>query len=372
MIKWYKLCLIPIIFILFILPFSAYASGGQIHGDRIIIGGKFTLDQDEVLDGNLIAIGGDISLTNGSKVNEDVVLIGGKVDSSATIEGSFISIGAKGVLHDGTSIKGDFFTLGGQISREDDVTIDGEVITGEGIRSYLDFPVQPLRPPVFMPILPHIYNFGSDLLFSVLWLLFHSLLFAALSIVISLIFPKPPQIVANTIIKVPVISWSIGFLTIIVLPFILVFLGITIILIPVSLVGFLALAVALFLGWISIGYEIGRRVEEQYKQGWSSAVATGIGTFTITLLGFGIVRFIPCIGWMIPYLVLLPLGLGAGIITHFGTQLYPIDNNIFNKNNAIEATSVIPPSDSHPTTEKTENNIVQNQEIQAYKDDQRT
>ena len=73
---------------------------------------------------------------------------------------------------------------------------------------------------------------------------------------------------------------------------------------------------------ISIGVEIGKRLEKGLNQEWALPVSAGIGTLILTLIINGIGEVIPCIGWMVPALVGM-VGLGATMLSRFGTQNYP-------------------------------------------------
>jgi hypothetical protein len=50
-------------------------------------------------------------------------------------------------------------------------------------------------------------------------------------------------------------------------------------------------------------------------------VSAGAGTFLLGI-GVGIVNLIPCVGWLAPFIVGL-IGLGAAVITIFGTRPVP-------------------------------------------------
>jgi hypothetical protein len=146
--------------------------------------------------------------------------------------------------------------------------------------------------------------------------------FSVLALVIVLLLPRYSLNVINTMAAQPVLAGGIGLLTMVLLPFVavlLALLAITIILIPVTLIGFMVIAAALALGWIAVGYELGKLLETSLKQDWAEPVVAGIGTL---MLGVGswLVSMIPCIGWFLIVLV-AAVGLGAVVLSRFGTQL---------------------------------------------------
>jgi hypothetical protein len=111
-------------------------------------------------------------------------------------------------------------------------------------------------------------------------------------------------------------------------------------LIPVSLLGILALIIAGVFGWIALGLEVGKRLASLFKMEWPLAVAAGLGTFLLSLVVNGI-GFIACIGWVAPFLVTI-IGLGGVILTRFGTQNYPSLGTP--ASGMTQAPIVIPPS----------------------------
>jgi hypothetical protein len=118
------------------------------------------------------------------------------------------------------------------------------------------------------------------------------------------------------------ITGGLGLLTVVVTPLVVLVMVITIILIPVSLLGILLLAIMVVFGWIAIGAEVGHRLEAAFKTEWALPVTAGLGTFLLTLVVDGIGQIVPCVGWLVPSAVGL-LGLGAVLLTRFGTQDYP-------------------------------------------------
>ena len=127
-----------------------------------------------------------------------------------------------------------------------------------------------------------------------------------------------PQIerVSQAVVGQPVIAGSIGLLTGVLTPFVLVILAVTIILIPVAVLAAAALALAWLFGLIAIGTEVGERFTRAINQTWAPPLTAGMGTFLMMLVVGGI-GMIPCIGWLATSLVAL-LGIGAVVLTMFG------------------------------------------------------
>jgi hypothetical protein len=126
--------------------------------------------------------------------------------------------------------------------------------------------------------------------------------------------------VIHAILIAPIISGGFGLLTIFVAPIVLVMIAITLIGIPISLLGILVLGFAGFLGWAAIGTEIGNRIARGFKSQWHIAVSAGVGTLLLTLVA-DLIGLIPCVGWVTPFFLSM-LGLGAVVLTRLGTREY--------------------------------------------------
>ena len=119
-----------------------------------------------------------------------------------------------------------------------------------------------------------------------------------------------------------------------------VILAITIILIPVAFIGLLILAFAVAFGWIAIGLEVGQRISRMFHQDWALPLSAALGTFVLNFVANGI-GFIDCVGWLVPFLIGI-LGLGAVLLSRFGTQPYPPTET--SPVEAAELPATLPPS----------------------------
>ena len=120
----------------------------------------------------------------------------------------------------------------------------------------------------------------------------------------------------------PLVTGSVGLLTFLVVPVVLVILAITICLLPVSLIGLAALVFGWAFGIVAMGVETGKRLGILLKQEWALPVSAGIGAFILTLVINGLNALLFCVGWL-PALLVGSVGLGAVILTRFGMEFYP-------------------------------------------------
>ncbi|HEX6305271.1 MAG TPA: hypothetical protein VFZ76_13850 [Anaerolineales bacterium] len=309
-----KFALLVVLIIAALVPGTAFAKG--FSDDRVITGGTFTLEDGETQDGNLVIFGGAVTLEDGSHVTGNVALLGGTIEIDGSVGGSVVGIGGVVSLGSTAVVDGDLTTMAASLNREEGAQVRGNVTSG--------FPSPPdFSTPgrVTVPDVPNVEVQVAPIL-NVMWFFFRTFLWAALAVLLMMFLPDHIERTATTIIRQPVLAGGVGLLTTIVAPLLLVGIAITIILIPVSLVGFLILAIAWFVGRIAIGYEIGRRFAETANQDWPPAVAAGAGTFILTFVIDGADALIPCVGWLIPALVGI-VGLGGILLSRFGTQYYP-------------------------------------------------
>ena len=316
--------ILGILLILIALPTAAFAQSGG-NGDQVIFGGSYTLESGESLNGDLVVFGGNVELETDSRVDGDILIFGGTITVDGEIDGDLIVIGGSVDLEENAVLHRDLITPGGSVYRAEGAQIFGQVITETNIPVDITIPrifTEEFPRDIPQPVVPtpRVYVSGNPF-WGVIWFFFRTLAFAALAVLVIMFAPKQAERAANTVLAQPILSGGLGILTIIVAIPLLVILMITIILIPVSLLGLLLLAVAGLFGWITLGMEVGQRLSQLFNSEWPAAVAAGVGTFALTMVTFGIGE-IPCIGWVAPFLV-TSVGLGAVILTRFGTQTYP-------------------------------------------------
>jgi hypothetical protein len=310
---------------LMLLAFPGTVFAKELLDDRVIAGGTFTLESGQVQEGSLVIFGGSAEIESGATVEGNVLLIGGTVSIAGSVEGSVVGIGGVIDLSAGAVVEGDLSSLGATVNRDPSATVEGQIVTGVSLPNLVLVPTDISIPgipdfrPVFRPVLDPVGRAA--------WFLIRSLIWAALAAVIVIFFPNPADRIARTAVKQPVVSGGVGCLTVLVAPIVLVVIAITIILIPVTLLGALILAAAWFIGRIALGLELGRRLARLFDAEWAAPLAAGGGTFVLSIIVDGIGSLIPCVGWILPAFVGV-LALGAVILSRFGSQVYPPDDLI--------------------------------------------
>jgi hypothetical protein len=101
-----------------------------------------------------------------------------------------------------------------------------------------------------------------------------------------------------------------------------IILSITICLIPVVILAGMAVALAVLVGWLILGYELGKRISESlFKATWHPVLSAALGNFLLYLIAAGL-DLIPCLGGFLVLIASL-FGLGTTVVTLFGTNAFP-------------------------------------------------
>jgi hypothetical protein len=284
-------------------------------GTKLVLGGSYTLAEDERLDGSLFILGGAADLAPGSLVDGDIVLLGGSLAANGRVAGSISALGGMLRLSETSVIEGDLNILGSSVTGEAQAAIQGDINSEQTSMLPLIIPGD-LRLPI--PNIQVRFNPFWDLL----WILFQSMLWAAAATLVALVAPQAVQRVGRAFVAQPIVAGGLGLLTAVVAPLVMLVMAITIIGIPLAVLLALALAVVWAYGLIAIGTELGKRLAQMGKADWALALSAALGTFLLTLVVNSVGEIIPCVGWIVPLLAGL-LGVGAVLLTRFGTRSFP-------------------------------------------------
>jgi hypothetical protein len=308
-----KVLLVSIL-VLLILGVTGSAVFAQDGGDKFVFGENFVLRSGEVLGGNLAVLGGTATLEEGSTVKGDVAVAGGQLIIAGTVEGSAAVLGGTAELTETAVIKGDFASFGGTSNVASGATIEGESFGG--LRSAgpsVEIPELPRLPEVPKPLVSPRPFAGLGKVVS--WqfaTLGWALMMLLLGVIALVVAPKPMSRIADAAATQPALSFGAGLLT-----FVVGILGGTLLLIACCLGVFvwLALLIAIAVGWIAVGLWVGQRLLAALKVRDTSVLAeVALGIVLITVLGR-----LPCLGALFTAIV-GSIGLGAVVLTRFGRQ----------------------------------------------------
>lgn len=290
-------------------PQAALAQG--LECAKFIGGGSYTLTSGETLDGNLCLFGGVATIEDGAIVNGDARVMAGSLRVGGQVRGDILATGGAITL-DGTAVVGGDVNLSAaSLSRSPEASVGGEI---NQRWSGSSMPIPGLTPSAGAPsLLAPVWN-G-------LLILFQAFVWAVVALLVLLFFPRQTETAAQAVIRQPFIVLGMGILTSFVMPILLVAVAITLIGLPLALLGALLLGAAWAFGMVVLGLEVGRRLVAALKLDLAPAVQAGLGIFLLAL-ATGLVGQVWCVGPIAAALVSM-VGLGAVLLTVFGTRPYP-------------------------------------------------
>lgn len=324
-----------IILALALMPASAvFAQGTGPDGGQVVFGQNLTIESGDVFSGDLVVFGGNVTVEEDAELNGNLVVFGGTVNSDGEVDGDLVIIGGQVSLDEHAVVTGDVVTVGGQLSREEGSVIEGEVVNN--IQPEITIPDGRV-PEVTIPEVVHVgfnpfWEFGR--------VVGEALFMAFLAMLVTLFFQDRLGRVSQAAITQPLMTSSIGLLTFVAL----ILTAITILLLPVALLGLIPLAFAWLFGVVALGQEIGDRLARAVQKDWTPTITASLGTFVLVFMLAAIeslnslVPFMVCITWIFPVLVGL-LAIGSVVITRFGAR--PIQS--------AAVSALVPPSDPGQT-----------------------
>jgi hypothetical protein len=311
---WLGLSLVAVLALALSLGLARPAYADNCGSDKRVFGGDFVLSDGETLGSNLIVVGGTATVQDGATVACTVIVFGGDLIVAGTVAEDVVVFGGTTSLQGTAQVGGQLVTLGGTVTRAEGVEVAGGESSGfrwdRPFRSNW-FPTD--RVPFLYPVLGFYQSVFQTFLTAVA--------LGILALLVVLFWPSQTLRVGATVAAAPAASAALGLLTLIAVPVLIVLTAITICLIPVSFAGALLFAAALIFGLIALGSVVGQRLARALKaEHLSPAVSAAIGT-GLLWLAMSAVGQVACVGW-VPPLLLACLGLGAVVLTRFGTQPY--------------------------------------------------
>lgn len=296
------------------------ADGGA--GGRVIFGDSFTLGEGQRLNGDLVVFGGDVALLAGSSVRGDVAAFGGSVRVEGQVDGQVYAFGGDVRLGPNAIVTGDVATSG-DVMRAPGAVVRGKVmpVLRRGVRLPLFSPWRGLAR-FGWPLWQLDGRWGLDLgrwLTTTARAVVNVLLMVALGALVVLLAPEPARRVGGALVTSPLPSLGVGLLTGVAAVLVVPILVITCFGIPVALLLVLILAIALLFGWIAAGLVVGERL----LAAANAAERQPVLGVALGILALGILSALPCLGFLVR-LAAGAWGLGAVVLTRFGTQSYVV------------------------------------------------
>ena len=270
---------------------------GTVEGDLSVVGGNVVVGETGTVTGNVDGaagnvriegdVGGTVSVGAGNLfVGPDAVVEGdlnagaGSIDLAGTVGGD-VEVGTETlVLRETAVIEGDL-RYGAEEFVDEGGTVEGAVIQTDDT----GFDPVPTPPGWLLTV----YGFLVNLL---------------LGVVLLLVFPAASNAIATRARSEPIFAGAIGLVVLVAVPIVLVLLVLTLIGIPLAIIGAILFALVLWIASIYGRFAVGSWLLT-YTEVDNRWLALLVG-----LLAVGIVEQVPFFGGLIAFLVLL-LGLGA-------------------------------------------------------------
>ncbi|MBI5877772.1 MAG: polymer-forming cytoskeletal protein [Chloroflexi bacterium] len=280
---------------------------GTQNQNVLLFGCSGVIRADAVVQGDVAIFGGSLIIEKGARIERDIAVLGGSVDAAGVIGNDVTVAGGSVTLRESAVVNGRVRLAGGSIKQADGSVVRGGVSQENGVRW---FPSMPFVSPAYTRPFNIDWGFGRGIL--------AALALAALGALVVAIAPLPVQRVADAAFGSVLPAAGTGCLTLLIVPVLAIALVITLVGIPIAFLLVLAAAVSWYFGWIAIGFIAGHRVLEALKvREIAPVLAVIIGVLLLAIVGE-----VPCIGG-IAGLLIGTLGLGAVLLTRFGTQVYP-------------------------------------------------
>ena len=282
---------------------------------QVVVGSSLTIDEDETSD-DVVVMGG--SLTVLGEVYGDAAAIGGSVVIEGRVTGDVSAVGGSVTLTSGAEVMGDALSFGGSVVREEGSVVHGEV-------------VEVNAPGVHWSMWPRFWSWGDwgdhradwfhvspfDWAWSQAWRIFGLAVLALVAFLALLLGRTPIERIGRRVESEPWKSGLVGLATqILFVPLLVVLcviLAVSIIGIPFLLLvpfALVALAIAIFFGYVGVALKLGDLLRERF--GWSIK-----SPYMALLLGIVGLQVWSLIGHMLNFDG-PPLKLFAGLFLLFG------------------------------------------------------
>jgi cytoskeletal protein CcmA (bactofilin family) len=311
---------------------SALAQGGDRGEGQIVMGRDVDLEAGQVVDGDLSVFGGNLRMAANSRVTGDVAVFGGYTEIAGNVGGDVAAIGGNIRLNPTARVDGDIFTLGGRVQKDAGAQVMGKQTAlgrfdlGRFLPRLGGFGFR-FAPPRWA---------GSDVA-DVIWHLMRaavvSMALAVVGLLLVLFLSEHAAVIGRAVTNAAAPSFGVGLLTLFLGAALIVVLLVTVCLAPIGLLVGLPLALASLVGWAVVGYLLGQRLMPLLNKQATPAPAVtalvGVLVLTAVQQGLMVLGQTPCLGfmfWLIgaaTWLVVTSLGLGAVVLTRFGTRPYP-------------------------------------------------
>ncbi len=295
--------------------------------DRVVGG-------DDSIPGDVTIFDDDLEVKEGGEIEGNVVVWNGNATIAGTIRGDLVVMNGNLDLADTAVIRGDCVVMSGDLTGASEANINCTNVSGivENLPPFVSDLLNEIPDSVGTEPTPPVRD-GNFFWLNLAQAVGQTLLLGILAFVAASVLPQQMQRIQETVHTKPAASGTVGFLTAIAVPFLIVLLvPISVILtfVCIGILGFpimIALALGLFggalFGWFVVGRMVGGYLTSKFGMQLSQPATAAVGTMILTFI-FGLLGAIPFIyGEGIVAFFAMCVGLGGVALTKFGTQDYP-------------------------------------------------
>ena len=196
---------------------------------QVIFGQSYTLQSGQTLSGDLLVFGGTAEIQADAKVEGNIVLFGGELTVDGEATGDVAAIGATVTLGPDAHIGGDLVTVGATLEQAETAKVDGQIYntaTSWSEASNGEYPIEPVIPEPEITTPKFNFDFHP---FRYFWNVVGNAIFLGLLAMLLMLFlARQAETVAQAAVKQTLTAGGLALLTVIVAPFALLLLSITI------------------------------------------------------------------------------------------------------------------------------------------------
>jgi hypothetical protein len=251
------------------------------------------IQQGEVVCGDFTLLGSTLDVRG--QVRGNILAFGSNIDISGTMSGNINLYGGTATLQNASHMRGNINLYGGNQQLEAGANLDGQI---ENRSQHVS---------LWLPGIST--GFAFPFWQIVIWVL--------LGLALVSLLPEHVMFVRTTVTSKMRRSLSLGLLSLVLAPTLLIVLIALIIPIPLAIVIAIGLIAAWALGTIAIGWLVGEYIMRVIAPRHNTRlIQVSVGLTVLILIGS-----IPYIGWIVSASAGV-LGLGAVFLSRFGTRLY--------------------------------------------------
>jgi hypothetical protein len=275
-----------------------------LYSATFITSGDHTVAPGEQLAGDVLVFDGRLVVEPDGAVRRHLFVTGGEVEIAGSVGGDLSVLGGEVRLVDGAHIAGDLSDNTGAVQIASGAVVAGDVREGAGVE------------------VPFSAEWLADSWWNRIgWAVATTVIVGLTAGLLGLLLPRPVGRVGRAIVEQPLPSGALGFLLLLVMVVLIVFMAFTVILLPVSMLLLVIFGFGFVLyGVVGAGYALGGFLAR--RRGWRlDPPAQGLlGGASLTLL-VNVSQVLPVVGWIVPGVV-LSLAVGAVTLTRFGARVF--------------------------------------------------